>query len=258
MVGTGLGARRGVLFKNAIALENSARIEAVVMDKTGTLTKGEPEVTDVIADGLPEPELLAVAAAVERSSEHPLAEAIVHRAEADGAQRLDASAFENVPGHGALATVGGRRVAIGNHRLMERESVELGGLAGRREELAAGGTGGAGRPGRRTDRDRRRAAPHFESGDRGAPRGRCSGRHADRGQRGHGATHRRRTRNRHRDGRGAARRQGGQDRRAAGGWTHGGHGRGRRQRRAGTGAGRPRHRNRRGHRRGDRDGRMSS
>jgi Cu2+-exporting ATPase len=139
MVGTGLGARRGVLFKNAIALENSARIEAVVMDKTGTLTKGEPEVTDVIADGLPEPELLAVAAAVERSSEHPLAEAIVHRAEADGAQRLDASAFENVPGHGALATVDGGRVAIGNHRLMERESVELGALAGRREELAAGG-----------------------------------------------------------------------------------------------------------------------
>jgi Cu2+-exporting ATPase len=139
MVGTGLGARRGVLFKNAIALENSARIEAVVMDKTGTLTKGEPEVTDVIADGLPERELLAVAAAVERSSEHPLAEAIVHRAETDGAQRLDASAFENVPGHGALATVDSRRVAIGNHRLMERESVELGALAGRREELAAGG-----------------------------------------------------------------------------------------------------------------------
>jgi P-type Cu2+ transporter len=139
MVGTGLGARRGVLFKNAIALENSARIEAVVMDKTGTLTKGEPEVTDVIADGLPERELLAVAAAVERSSEHPLAEAIVHRAEADGAQRLDASAFENVPGHGALATVDGRRVAIGNHRLMERESVEMGALAGRRDQLAAGG-----------------------------------------------------------------------------------------------------------------------
>jgi Cu2+-exporting ATPase len=139
MVGTGLGARRGVLFKNAIALETSARIQAVVMDKTGTLTKGEPEVTDVIAEGMAETELLGLAAAVERSSEHPLAEAVVHRAEADGAPRLDPDGFENVPGHGALAQVAGRRVAIGNRRLMEREGVDLGELAARRDELAAGG-----------------------------------------------------------------------------------------------------------------------
>ena len=77
MVGTGLGAKRGILFKNAVALETSARIQAVVMDKTGTLTKGEPEVTDVVTDGLPEAELLALAAAAERESEHPLAEAVV-------------------------------------------------------------------------------------------------------------------------------------------------------------------------------------
>jgi Cu2+-exporting ATPase len=139
MVGTGLGAQRGILFKNAIALETSARIDTVVMDKTGTLTKGEPEVTDVIAAGVSERALLRLAAAVERSSEHPLAEAIVRRAEADGAERLEAESFENVPGHGALATVDGRRVAIGNRRLMEREGVELGTLAARREELAAGG-----------------------------------------------------------------------------------------------------------------------
>ena len=139
MVGTGLGARRGVLFKNAIALETAARIDAVVMDKTGTLTKGEPEVTEVIADGQPESELLAMAAAVERSSEHPLAEAVVRRAEADGAPRREATGFENVPGHGALAHVEGRRVAIGNRRLMEREGVELGALTARRDELAAGG-----------------------------------------------------------------------------------------------------------------------
>ena len=82
MVGTGLGAQRGVLFKNATALETSARIDTVVMDKTGTLTKGEPEVTDVVADGIEETELLALAAAVERESEHPLAGAIV--AHADG------------------------------------------------------------------------------------------------------------------------------------------------------------------------------
>ncbi|MBI5106333.1 MAG: heavy metal translocating P-type ATPase [Solirubrobacterales bacterium] len=139
MIGTGLGAKRGILFKNAIALETSARIDTVVMDKTGTLTRGEPEVTDVIADGLDERELLRLVAAVERSSEHPLAEAIVRRAEAAGASRVAASEFENVPGHGAVATVDGRRVAVGNRRLMERVGAELGPLAARRDELADGG-----------------------------------------------------------------------------------------------------------------------
>ena len=139
MVGTGLGAKRGVLFKNALALETSARIDTVVMDKTGTLTKGEPEVTDLITNGIEGHELLALAAAVERSSEHPLAEAIVQRAKASGNGGGSADGFENVPGHGALATVDGHRVAVGNRRLMDQEGVELGGLAARREELAAGG-----------------------------------------------------------------------------------------------------------------------
>jgi Cu2+-exporting ATPase len=139
MVGTGLGAKRGILFKNAMALETSARVQAVVMDKTGTLTKGEPEVTDVVADGIPEQELLSLAAAVERESEHPLAEAVVRRADADGVERRRAEDFEAVPGHGALATVEGRRLAVGNERLMEREEVRLGELEARRRELAAEG-----------------------------------------------------------------------------------------------------------------------
>jgi Cu2+-exporting ATPase len=140
MVGTGLGAKRGVLFKHAMALETSARIQTVVMDKTGTLTKGEPEVTDLVtADGVGEAELLRLAAAVERSSEHPLAEAIVRRAEEAGIAKVAATGFENVPGHGAVATAEGRRVAVGNLRLMQRDRVELGGLGARREELAAGG-----------------------------------------------------------------------------------------------------------------------
>jgi Cu2+-exporting ATPase len=139
MVGSGLGARRGILFKHAIALETSARIDTVVMDKTGTLTKGEPEVTDVIADGIGDDELLRLVAAVERSSEHPLAEAIVRRAEAAGAPEVEAREFENVPGHGAVATVEGRRVAVGNRRLMEQRHVELGEVRVRRDELAAGG-----------------------------------------------------------------------------------------------------------------------
>ena len=139
MVGSGLGAKRGILFKNAIALETSARIDAVVMDKTGTLTKGEPEVTDVITDGTGEADLLRLVAAVERSSEHPLAEAIVRRAEAANVPEVEASGFENVPGHGAVATVEGRTVAVGNRRLMEQRGVELGELGPRRDELAAGG-----------------------------------------------------------------------------------------------------------------------
>ncbi len=139
MVGTGLGARRGVLFKNAAALEASARIDTVVMDKTGTLTQGEPEVTDVVAVGLDEAELLALAAAVERASEHPLARAIVAHAEAAGVARLDADRFENVPGHGAIATVEGRRVAVGNPRLLDREGVDLGALTESRERLAGAG-----------------------------------------------------------------------------------------------------------------------
>jgi Cu2+-exporting ATPase len=139
MVGTGLGAKRGILFKNAVALETSARIQAVVMDKTGTLTKGEPEVTDVVAGGMPETEMLTLAAAVERESEHPLAQAVVRRADADGAAPARAERFEAVPGHGAVATVAGRRVAVGNARLMEREEVRLGALDARWAELAGAG-----------------------------------------------------------------------------------------------------------------------
>jgi len=139
MVGTGLGAQRGVLFKNAAAIETAARIDTVVMDKTGTLTKGEPEVTDVITEGVDAAELLRLVAAVERESEHPLAEAVVRHAEHQGIENQKASEFENVPGHGAVARVEGRRVVVGNLRLMDREGIDLGPLAERREELAAGG-----------------------------------------------------------------------------------------------------------------------
>lgn len=139
MVGTGLGAKRGVLFKNATALETSARIDTVVMDKTGTLTKGEPEVTDVVADGLAEDELLALVAAVERESEHPLAGAIVGYAEERSVARLPLKDFHNVPGHGATADVQGRRVAVGNRKLMLAENVDFGALMDRRDELAATG-----------------------------------------------------------------------------------------------------------------------
>jgi P-type Cu2+ transporter len=139
MVGTGLGAQRGVLFKNATALETSARIDTVVMDKTGTLTRGEPEVTDVVVDGMDEDDFLALTAAVERESEHPLAAAVIRHADARGVPELRAESFQNVPGHGAIATVSGRRVLVGNLKLLANEGVELGSLAHRRDELAGSG-----------------------------------------------------------------------------------------------------------------------
>src|SRR6266516_6152202 len=105
-----------------------------------TLTKGEPEVVAVVtADALDEGELLRLSAAVERESEHPLAEAIVRAAEARRLEAPKASAFEALAGHGALATVEGHRVALGNARLLEREHVPLDGLAERARELAGQG-----------------------------------------------------------------------------------------------------------------------
>jgi Cu2+-exporting ATPase len=139
MVGTGLGAKHGVLFKTATALETAAHIDTVVMDKTGTLTRGEPEVTDIVTAGMTEEELLALAAAVEAESEHPLAQAIARRAAEIGPPTLIAAGFRNIPGHGAGAQVEGRRVLVGNRRLMESEEVDLGELGERRDQLAAAG-----------------------------------------------------------------------------------------------------------------------
>jgi Cu2+-exporting ATPase len=140
MVGTGLGARRGILFKNAIAIEQAAKLDTVVFDKTGTLTRGEPEVVAVAtADGVDESELLRLVAAAERESEHPLAEAIVRVAEARGLDSARVESFEAVPGHGAVATVEGRRLAVGNGRLLEREGVELDDLIPKAQALAGEG-----------------------------------------------------------------------------------------------------------------------
>ncbi len=140
MVGTGLGAKRGILFKNAVALEQVASLDTVVLDKTGTLTKGEPEVVAVVtADGISENELLRLSAAVERESEHPLAEAVVRAAIERGLEPPRAEAFEAVAGHGAIATVEGQRLALGNSRLLEREHVALDGLSQRAAELASEG-----------------------------------------------------------------------------------------------------------------------
>jgi P-type Cu2+ transporter len=140
MVGAGLGARRGILFKNAIALEQVASLDAVVLDKTGTLTKGEPQVVAIITrDGTDEDELLRLSAAVERESEHPLADAIVRAARERQLVPPQAESFESIAGEGAVATVEGRRLAIGNTRLVEREHASLDGLSEQGHELAGQG-----------------------------------------------------------------------------------------------------------------------
>ncbi len=122
-----------------MALEISARVGVVVMDKTGTLTKGEPEVTDVIANGYDQEQLLRLVSAVERESEHPLAEAIVRHAQHQGVDSMRAEQFENVPGHGALASVAGHQVVVGNRQLMRREGIDLGPVAAHRDDLADSG-----------------------------------------------------------------------------------------------------------------------
>ncbi|MGE5228478.1 MAG: heavy metal translocating P-type ATPase [Deltaproteobacteria bacterium] len=140
MVGTGLGARRGILFKNAVALEQMAGLDTVIFDKTGTLTQGRPAVVSVTAlDAFGRDEALALAAAVESQSEHPLAAAIVRAARDDSVTIPAAVRFRAVPGHGAVAQVDGRRVVVGNARLLEREGVRLRGARTRAEQLAGAG-----------------------------------------------------------------------------------------------------------------------
>jgi Cu+-exporting ATPase len=136
MAGTGKGAEFGILFKGADAVEATSKLQVVVLDKTGTLTKGEPSVTQVIGD---EDTILQLAAAIEKTSEHPLGEAIVRRAREAGLEVPDASDFNALPGHGVEGSVDGRRVLLGNRRLMEEKGVDVGGLAADAERLEAQG-----------------------------------------------------------------------------------------------------------------------
>ncbi len=122
MVGIGKGAENGILIRSGEALQTAQAIKTVVLDKTGTITKGKPELTDVaVAGAWLADDLLRLVAAVERSSEHPLAEAIVEGAKARNLTLTEPTAFEAVPGHGVLATVEGHKLAIGNLKLMQRE-----------------------------------------------------------------------------------------------------------------------------------------
>ena len=124
MVGTGRGAEQGVLFKSAESLEQLHKVDAVVMDKTGTLTRGRPVVTDIAPVGVDEQTLLQLAAALERPSEHPLAEAVVTEAQRRGMAILPAEQFASVPGRGVEATVAGRHCLAGNLAFLQERGIE--------------------------------------------------------------------------------------------------------------------------------------
>ena len=142
MVGTGKGAENGVLFRNAEALERLHNVRTVVLDKTGTLTEGRPRVTAVVRsmDAPPEDELIALAAAAERGSEHPLGEAIVRfEMEERGRQVGSAESFESVAGQGVIARVGGRAVLVGRAEHLASNAVDAAALRSVAGELAASG-----------------------------------------------------------------------------------------------------------------------
>ncbi len=138
MVGVGKGAEYGVLFKNSAALEEVHKLNAIVLDKTGTITRGEPSVTDVVVSEqsvVDREQLLQLAASAERGSEHPLGEAIVRAATEKALALSEPTNFEGIAGHGIRAQVEGHDVLLGNLRLMEQQAVQLNGLAPKAESL---------------------------------------------------------------------------------------------------------------------------
>jgi len=136
MVGTGKGAELGILFKNSEALETAHRLQTIVLDKTGTITRGEPSVTDVVVSN-PQIALLRLAASAERGSEHPLGQAIVAEAEAQGLALADPQDFEAVPGQGIRAQVEGYTVLVGKPEWLETEGIPPGDLTIEVERLQA-------------------------------------------------------------------------------------------------------------------------
>ena len=140
MVGTGKGAELGILFKNSEALENAHRLQVIALDKTGTLTKGEPSVTDIISlNSFEEADLLRLAASAERGSEHPLAQAVVKAAEKAGYSLVQPQGFESMSGQGIRATIENRAVLIGSPRFVTEQGISNTDFASRIEALQSAG-----------------------------------------------------------------------------------------------------------------------
>ncbi len=135
MAGTGKAAEHGILFKGGDVIEATTRLQFVIFDKTGTLTRGQPSVTDVVALGGKEDEVLRLAAVAEKDSEHPLGEAIVKGAEMRGLKLEDPVGFHAIPGQGIEARVDGRAILLGNRRLMAQHGVSLDGALSEAERL---------------------------------------------------------------------------------------------------------------------------
>ena len=126
MVGTGKGAEHGVLIKSGGALEKTHKIQTIIFDKTGTITEGKPEVTDIVAvNGMSEKELLILAASAERGSEHPLGEAIVHGAEKKDLSLFKTQTFNALPGHGIEVTIENQSLLLGNKKLMIDHGISI-------------------------------------------------------------------------------------------------------------------------------------
>lgn len=125
MVGTGKGAENGILIKGGEHLERAQKTDTIIFDKTGTITKGKPEVTDILTYDLDEKEVLRISASAEKSSEHPLAEAIVNDANSKEILLSDVSDFEAIPGHGIYSTLDKKEIYLGNRRLMDRENIDI-------------------------------------------------------------------------------------------------------------------------------------
>jgi len=137
MVGTGKGAENGVLIRGGEALETAHKLTTIVMDKTGTLTKGEPSVTDIMAfNDHKEEDILRYAASAEKGSEHPLGEAIVNRAKEGNIPLIDAKNFRAIAGHGIEATLDGKSLLMGNAKLMKDRRIALDGFNKKAEELS--------------------------------------------------------------------------------------------------------------------------
>lgn len=140
MVGTGKGAENGILIRGAEALETAHQLNTIILDKTGTLTRGEPSVTDVIeSEGFTRQEVLFFAASAEKGSEHPLGEAIVKRAKEENLNLIDPKDFQAIAGHGIEAMIESKKVLLGNLRLMEERGVRLHGWTDKAEELSRRG-----------------------------------------------------------------------------------------------------------------------
>ena len=139
MVGTGRGAKSGILIKSATALETAHKIDTVILDKTGTITAGKPVVTDILPIKITENELLAFAAGLEKLSEHPLGEAIVAAAEAKQLVLPEAGNYKQIPGQGVTAELAGAECAAGNLKLLEALNVDVSSLMERYDKMAAQG-----------------------------------------------------------------------------------------------------------------------